>query len=446
MFDIDGREALAKLRLRDTIPWYTDRAPTEVGVLERAAGSGEVGLDLVQGEVNRSGSDGLAGSISNIQIHDFGAEGDLQFVATDMANGLVMMADLTDLATGFVAVASVPHPARTSLIDLDQDGRLDLLVADLGSFGPGKHEKGQAVWLRAAGGGSFEKHVLGDGFGRVADVEAADFDGDGDVDVVVAEFGIMSHGGVWLLENRTEDWTEPRFERELLDDRGGAIHTAIGDVDGDGAEDIVVLQAEHYEEVSVFLNRGDLDFEHRVIYQAPHPAWGYTGMQMIDFDADGDFDLLLTNGDGFDAGGILQPFHGVQILLNEGNGQFRPEPRLPFRGVYRAEAGDMDGDGDMDLVACAFHPFLFAEERRDMKLDAVIWFEQLDGMDFRRHAIEVLNVDCPTLTLEDFDGDGDLDIATGVFKIGRDESGWAPGKLSVEDGPVLITWENLLND
>ena len=444
MFTIDEQQYLAEfLDPQETIAWYTERAPSEVEISENTTGRVDSGLDLRRGEIYRTGIEALAGAVSNIQVHNFESDGHVQFVATDMANGLVMMAGLGELEDGFRVVARLRNPARTALIDLDQDGHLDLLVADLGSFPPGRHDNGQAIWLRGTGDRSFVKHVLGDGFGRVADVEAADFDGDGDLDVVVAEFGSMESGGVWLLENLTTNWKEPQFKRRLLTGRGGAIHAAIGDVDGDGADDIVVLHAEHYEEVSLYRNLGGLNFEYRVIHQAPHPAWGYSGLQMIDFDRDGDFDLLLTNGDGFDAGGLLQPFHGVQLLLNEGDGQFKPRPVLPFRGVHRAEAGDIDGDGDLDIAACAFHPFLPPEERQRMKLDSVIWFEQVELLGFRRHVIEVFNVDCPTLALKDYDGDGDLDITTGVFKVGLGWDPGAPGDRPEEDSPVVITWENL---
>ena len=93
-------------------------------------------------------------------------------------------------------------------------------------------------------------------------------------------------------------------------------------------------------------------------FKRPIPHGDTQGLEVTDFDLDGDLDLLITNGDGFDAGGLLQPFHGVQLLLNKGDGHFMPQPLMPFRGAHRAEAGDIDGDGDLDIAACAFHPFL----------------------------------------------------------------------------------------
>ena len=64
-------------------------------------------------------------------------------------------------------------------------------------------------------------------------------------------------------------------------------------------------------------------------------------------------------------------------------------------------------------------------------------------MSFERHAIEVFHVDCATLDLKDFDGDGDLDLVTGVFRVGLSGTGWNPAQQASERAPVVITWENL---
>ena len=444
MFEIDEQGIMAgSLNQQETINWYTDRAPVRLEVADKTTGEADSRLDLKRAEIHRARAGGVAGAVSNVQVYRSGPDGGARIVATDMANGLVMMTDTDRPDEGFRTIAEVPHPARASLTDLDQDGRPDFLVGDLGSFEPAQHENGQAVWLRGDGDGVFSKHILGDGFGRVVDVEAADFDGDGDLDVVVGEFGSLDKGGLWLLENATSDWDRPEFVRRLLDGRGGPVHTALADLDGDGALDIVVLRAEHYEDVTAYFSRGGSDFERRVVFQAPHPSWGYSGLEVTDFDLDGDLDLLITNGDGFDAGGLLQPFHGVQLLLNRGDGYFTAQPLMPFRGAHRAEAGDIDGDGDQDIAACAFHPFLPDDERVERKLDAVVWYEQIAPLSFERHAIEVFHVDCATLDLSDFDGDGDLDLVTGVFRVGLSGTGWNPVRKAGERTPVVITWENL---
>jgi hypothetical protein len=73
--------------------------------------------------------------------------------------------------------AIVPHPAHTAIVDLDNDQQEELLVADLGSFLPEDHGKGQVLWLRPlADGTGFNSVKLLGNIGRVTDIEAADFD------------------------------------------------------------------------------------------------------------------------------------------------------------------------------------------------------------------------------------------------------------------------------
>jgi len=87
-------------------------------------------------------------------------------------------------------------------------------------------------------------------------VQAADFDQDGDLDLVVAAFGWRWIGGIYLLENRTTDWTRPSFVRRELDPRTGAIRVPVADLNDDGRLDFVALIAQQHETVVAFLGDG----------------------------------------------------------------------------------------------------------------------------------------------------------------------------------------------
>jgi hypothetical protein len=89
---------------------------------------------------------------------------------------------------------------------------------------------------------------------------------------------------------------------------------------------------------------------------------------------------------------------------------------LQLPGVHRAEAGDLDGDGDLDLVACTLVTERAIGETKNMQFDSLVWLEQVNPGVFVRHVMETGNCTHATLELADFDADGDLDVAVGEFR------------------------------
>ena len=136
-----------------------------------------------------------------------------------------------------VLANDLANPCHIEVVDLDGDGLRDLLVADLGVVLPSDQRQGRVLWLRAKSTGEFETFVLANELGRVCDVQAADFDGDGDLDLVVAVFGWHKEGEVLLLENQGRTEEGPKFERKTIDPRHGTIHVPVGYITG-GPDDI----------------------------------------------------------------------------------------------------------------------------------------------------------------------------------------------------------------
>lgn len=310
-------------------------------------------------------------------------------------------------------VAKVAVPSHAELVDLDGDGFKDLIVAELGTLLPEEHDKGQLIWFRGTPDGKFAPMVVLDRVGRIGDFEAGDVDGDGDIDLVVAVFGWRRTGSFLLLENQGRDRTgRPLFKHIELDKRSGSLGVNLADIDGDGRMDIVAMITQQYEEVVAYLNRGASRFEPVVLFKGPNPDFGLMWAHTRDLDGDGDIDVLFVNGDVLDTS-QLQPHHGVRWVENLGKMQFKLHELGALPGAAKVATGDLDGDGDLDIVASAYIPFPNKRVRNKMQYESLIWFEQTSKGQFERHSLETITADHAALAVGDVDGDGDVDIVAG---------------------------------
>ncbi len=327
------------------------------------------------------------------------------------------------------------QPVHTEPCDLNQDGLVDLLVADIGEFNANDSDLGQVLWLeRSKDGEAFRTHVLIDGLSRTSDARAGDLDGDGDIDVLVAAFGWRNSGRTFMLVNQgLGDDGIPVFETRDIDPRHGPVHVPLVDFDGDGDLDFVSLISQEHERVELFRNDGKGHFENELIWAAPDPAYGSSGIELVDMDGDGDLDVLYTNGDSFDRG--PKPFHSVQWLENDGPLPMQRHQICLMPGVLNATAGDFDGDGDADVVAVALLGSHISKDWVAKGASPIVMLTQQDDGSFSPSRLPGRMHDHLSVVKGDFNGDQKLDFAIGNF--------FRPASTDVQavlGEPELLIW------
>jgi len=219
--------------------------------------------------------------------------------------------------------------------DVDGDGDLDISVADLW------HD--EFLWFENLDslGTVWTEHVL---VGTLADGPTSSFlediDGDGDVDMLVG-----GCGGLGWFENMDGAGSSPWTEHVVETSFNFAIHLTAFDFDGDGDMDLAgaaysdnaLAWWENLDGVGGSFERHDV----AVSYEAPGSA------SYADFDLDGDLDFL-SESYGED---------NVTIWENmDGDGTYWRKVVIQedFSNPGEAFAADIDGDGDIDAIASAY--------------------------------------------------------------------------------------------
>lgn len=247
--------------------------------------------------------------------------------------------------------------ADARLTDIDGDGDLDALISNENPFNPSPTGGDQnRIWMND-GNGVFTDEtaerlpVANDQTGAML---PGDVDGDGDLDIVVLnrgqDFVLINHDGAGHFANETA----ARFPVTADSSRGGAL----ADLDDDGDLDLVVGNSRN-EPVAQYRNNGHGVFTAVAFGHVPLTGETVAGLVLVDLDEDGDGDVYLPNAGAFQAG------HGFlggpdRYFRNNGQGKFKERTdehfTPPSDPTTAAAFGDLDGDGDLDLVTGASGP------------------------------------------------------------------------------------------
>jgi hypothetical protein len=272
-----------------------------------------------------------------------------------------------------------------TFLDYDRDGRLDLFVAHYVDFTLAGNKKcvdavGAPDYCRPTvyrsvpdrllhneGGGRFKDVTEAAGIlaadGPGLGVVAADFNGDGWLDLFVANDGAPNQ--LWVNKGDGTFEDQGLLSGTALSADGlpqGSMGVAAGDVDGDGDEDLLVTNLPR-EKAALYVNLGQGAF------QEAADAWGlgastaaFTGFGtgLFDYDNDGWLDLIVANGAVSNVEtlrGQSYPFGERSLLFHSLAGRrfeevaswagAASERREVSRGVA---LGDIDNDGDVDVL------------------------------------------------------------------------------------------------
>lgn len=284
---------------------------------------------------------------------------------------------------------------QSSLVDLDNDSDLDLIVGASG---------GDVWWFENLGQLRWKKHLLGVSAMTDKGGVAFDVDGDGWIDQV--------SGQTWYKNNGNPAKNGfTRYDNTAI----FAYDNIAGDINGDEKPDLLSMS----EQDGLYWYN---------VSEKPSKKWkgmeigeGVSGgiypAGIADIDGDGDNDVVRSNlwfdnikGDG----SKWTPHRTISFVESTGK----------FANSSRTWAMDFDNDGDMDIVQAESN-----NENGD-----IAWHANKDGkgINWFTHKIAYeTEQDLHTLCIADFDGDGDMDIFSGA------------GQFTSDLKKKCYIWENL---
>ncbi len=397
LFDYDGDGDLDLYLLQSAWRRMPDPAggPAPTNRLYRNDGPGKDGFPRFT-DVTLIAGVGDTGFGLGVATGDIDNDGDQDLYITNYGDNVLYQNQNDGTFLDVTELAGVNDPLMShsaAFADVDGNGYLDLYVANYLDFesGPefcefegtvygcsdlkysgvpnslfmnqGPGEDGIPRFREAA-----KERGVQDPTGRSLGVTLGDLDGDGDLDIYIANDG----GGNRLFLNdgsgMFKDWTlmsGTGYSEAGMGEAG--MGTALGDYNNDGRLDIIVTNFAR-EFNALYRNDGAGLFTYASVmaqlHRSTYLALGW-GIRFFDADLDGDDDLFVANGHLYEQAPLLNPqdrFRQLNQLFRNDNGltftdiSAEAGPGLAVADSSRGVAvGDIDNDGDLDIYVANHH-------------------------------------------------------------------------------------------
>lgn len=320
-------------------------------------------------------------------MQDLDGDGDDDFAAVsndgDMVAWMENVGD--DNFLTHILVTNYEESYAVRINDLDDDGDFDIIAAsDLDD---------RVTWWKNDGFGNFVQIQIATNLNGPRDFWIEDFDGDGDKDIAVICYWLFSKSGITGAQLLTNDGNENFTISQIEDDIRAGRCIRAADLNGDSLVDLVI---------SAYLYTGS------ELHLAINTGSGFSVMdiddllsediEVVDFDGDQDIDILALD------------FANDSLYLYENTGslQFQRQTLGYFQDIYNMAPVDFDHDGDIDVVfstgcncftnGSGFEWGLFRNNGSG-SLSPEVWYQNLSLI----RALEVF----------DYNQDGDVDVVVG---------------------------------
>jgi VCBS repeat-containing protein len=278
--------------------------------------------------------------------------------------------------------------------DFTGNGFLDVVATD--------YIDGAVLWFENDGNGGFTTRTLDANLRGAYPGDVVDLDLDGDMDILAA--GYLADTYVWY-----ENIGGGNFIRHNVDTNADGAHSIVsGDMDGDGDLDLLTANQDSGE-IAWYENDGNFNFTKRLIDST---AFGAKRAEFADVNGDGDMDVFSAS------------FFANEIAWyeNDGNQNFTKHIiNSAANGAYYVYPADINGDGDIDVLSASQFN------------NTIAWFENLGNGSFRGHVIDNTAFGARTVIGADIDGDGHIDAVTA--SVDDDTVAWYKN-----DGNGNFTW------